>query len=63
MYDLKHKLEQNYLKHISKIQSYKDKIKNIRILILKEINQFQQDKQKILSDYNEYLHSLRNKKF
>ncbi len=61
MYDLKHKLEQNYLKHISKIQSYKDKIKNIRILILKEINQFQQDKQKILSDYNEYLHSLRNK--
>lgn len=63
MYDLKHKLEQNYLKHISKIQSYKDKIKNIRILILKEINQFQQDKQKILSDYNEYLHSLRNKQF
>ena len=62
MYHLKHKLEQNYLKHISKIQSYKDKIKNIRILILKEINQFQQDKQKILSDYNEYLHSLRNKK-
>lgn len=63
MYDLKHKLEQNYLKHISKIQSYKDKIKNIRILILKEINQFQQDKQKILSDYNEYLHNLRNKQF
>lgn len=63
MYDLKHKLEQNYLKHISKIQSYKDKIKNIRILILKEINQFQQDKQKILSDYNEYLHSLSNKQF
>lgn len=63
MYDLKHKLEQNYLKHISKIQSYKDKIKNIRLLILKEINQFQQDKQKILSDYNEYLHSLRNKQF
>ena len=61
MYDLKHKLEQNYLKHISKIQSYKDKIKNIRILILKEINQFQQDKQKMLSDYNEYLHSLGNK--